>query len=80
MAGNGDGEIVRRTRAGDRAYRFRRADASSDFCVGHLLSDGNLLERLPHAPLEGRAADVERKIQAAPRCFNEADDPRDQAS
>ena len=80
MAGNGDGEIVRRARAGDRAYRFRRPDASSDFCVGHLLADGNRLKRLPHTTLEGRAAEVDRKIQATPRCFNEADNPRDQFS
>ena len=79
MAGNGDGEIVRRARAGDRAHRLRRPDAPRDFGVGHGLADGNLLQRLPHPLLEGGAADVERKIQADPRRLDEADDPRDQS-
>jgi hypothetical protein len=79
MAGNGDSEIVRRARAGDGAHRLRRSNAPSDFGVRNRLADGNLLERLPYTLLEGRGADVERKIEADPRGLNEADNPRDQA-
>ena len=79
MAGNGDGEIVRRARAGDGAHRLRRSDAPRDLGVGDRLADRNLLQRLPDTLLEGGAADVERKIQADPRRLNEADDPRDES-
>ena len=78
MAGNGDGQIVRCARAGDGAHRLRRFNAPSDFGVGNCLADGNFLERLPYTLLEGRAADVERKIEADFWGFDEADNPRDQ--
>ena len=77
MAGNGDSEFVRRACSGDGTHRLRRSDAPSDFGVGNRLADGDLLERLPYALLEGRAANVEREIEADPRRFNEADNLRD---
>ena len=64
---------------GDGAHGLWRSDAPGDLGVGNRLADGDLLERLPHALLEGRAAHVERKIQADPRRLNEADNPRDQS-
>src|SRR5262249_50884652 len=79
MARNGDSEVVRRARAGDGPHRPGRTDPSGDFGVGYRLADGNLLKRPPYTPLEGRAADVERKTQADPRRLNEADNPRDQS-
>ena len=44
-----------------------------------LFADWNVLERLPHALLEGRAADVEREIKAGARSLNKADDMRDES-
>src|SRR5215831_2075299 len=79
MARNGCSEVVRRACAGDGPYSLRRSDLSGDFGVGYRLADGNLLKRPPHTPLEGRAADVERKTQADPRRLNEADNPCDQS-
>src|SRR5262245_59149775 len=73
MAGNGDREVVRRARAGDGADRLRCSDTTSDFAVGNRLAEGNFLERLPYAPLEGGTADVERKIEAHPRPLDETD-------
>jgi hypothetical protein len=78
MAGNGDSEIVRRACASDGTHGFRQPDASSDFGVGDSLPDGNLLELLPHTPLERRTAEVERKIQPTSGCVHEGDDARDQ--
>jgi hypothetical protein len=73
MAGNGDSEIVCGARAGDGARRFRRSDAPGDFGVGDSVAGRNVLERLPHALLEGCAADVEREMQSDARHLNKAD-------
>ena len=78
VAGNGDGEIVRRACAGDRPHGFRRADASCDLVIGNGFAEGNVLQGLPYTLLEGSAANVERKIQPDPRRLNEADNSRDE--
>jgi hypothetical protein len=63
VAGNGDGEIVRRARTGDSAYRLRGSDAPRDLRIGDRLAHGNALQRLPYTLLESSAADVEREVQ-----------------
>ncbi|SRR5579871_1749491 len=78
MTGNGDSKIVRRARASDGAHSLRRSDAPGDLGVGDSVSEGDFLERLPHAPLERRAADVEREIEADAGPLNKTDNPRDQ--
>lgn len=56
--------MVRGAGAGNRAYGVGRADPLRDFRVGDGLTDLDLLERLPHPPLEpGAADDVERQIE-----------------
>ena len=79
MTGNSDREIVRRAGARDGAHSLWRSDASGHLGVGNGLTGRDLLERLPDALLEGRAAHVERKIQAGSRRLNKADNPRDQS-
>ena len=77
MAGNGNSEFVRRACFGDGTRRFRRSDAPSDFGVANRRADGDFAQHLPYALLEGRAANVEREIEANRRRFNEADNLRD---
>ena len=56
----------------------RRTDAPRDLSIGHRRAGRDFLKRLPHAFLEGRAANIKGKIQADPRRLDEADDPRHQ--
>src|SRR6516164_4961764 len=78
MAGNGDGEIVRGARSGDRTCRPRGPNTPRDLGIADRLADPNLPQRLPNTLLEGRAADIKGKVEADRGCFDEADDPRDQ--
>src|SRR5262245_38314130 len=78
MAGNGDSEPVRRAGLGNGTRRLRRSDAPGNLAVADGRTDRDLAERLPHALLKRRTADVERKIQADPRCLDEADNLGDQ--
>jgi hypothetical protein len=80
VARNGDGKIVRRARASDRAHSLGRADTLCNLGIGSCLANRDFLERLPYALLESRAADVERKIEADPWGLNQPDNPRNQAS
>jgi hypothetical protein len=70
VARDGDGEVVRGARAGDRARGLGGSDASSDFGIGSRLASRDLLKRTPYALLEGGAANIERKIKAEPRRLN----------
>ena len=79
MARNRNAEIVRRTRAGDRAHGVRRADTLRDLGIGNRFADGNLLQSLPRTLLERGSANVKGKIKADPRHLNKADNPRDQS-
>ena len=56
------------SRAGLRhgAHRLGRADPPGDFGIAHRLADRDFPERLPDALLEGRAAHVERQVEADP--------------
>jgi hypothetical protein len=76
MTGNGHSQIVGRAGACDGPHRPRRPDAASNLGVRHPLANGNLLQDLPDAPLECRAAHIERQIQTDVRIFDEADDAR----
>src|SRR6516162_5267498 len=78
MAGNGDGEIVRGARSGNRTCRPRGPNTPRDLGIADRLADPNLPQRLPNTLLEGRAADIKGKVEADRGCFDEADDPRDQ--
>ena len=78
MAGNSDSQIVSGAGARDGAHRLRRSDAPGELGVGNRLAGRDLLERLPYALLEGCAADVDGKIEAPSRRFNQADNLRDQ--
>jgi hypothetical protein len=59
----GDREVVGGAGTGNRAYGVGRTDPLRDFRVGDSLADRDLLERLPHPPLERGAADVKRQIE-----------------
>ena len=72
----GDREVVRGAGTGNRTYGSGRTNSLRDFCVGNCLADRDLLERLPHPPLEGSAADVKRQIETEPRGFDQADNAR----
>ncbi len=78
MTRDDDGKVVCRARAGDRTHRFRQSDTPSDFGVGHLRANRNLLQRLPYPLLEGRAANIDRHIQLTTRRFDKANDPCDE--
>jgi len=58
------------------AHRLRRADALRDGAIADRRSRRNLAQCLPHALLEGRAADIERQVESQRRRFNEAHDFR----
>ena len=62
----GDREVVCGAGAGNRAHGVGRTDPLRDFRVGGGSADRDLLERLPHPPLERSAADVKRQIEAEP--------------
>src|SRR6202011_6262946 len=49
---DGDREVIRGAGAGNRTHRVGRADPLRDFRIGDGLADRDLLERLPHPPLE----------------------------
>src|SRR5215467_284934 len=76
VAGNGDGEIVRGARSGDRTCRLRGSDAPRDLGIANRLADANFSQRLPNTLLEGGAADVKWKVEANRGCFDEADNAR----
>ena len=78
MAGNGNRDGVRRAGARHRAHRLRRADPVGDLRISDGRAGRNFLQGLPDALLEGRAADVERQVDAARRRLDETHDPRDQ--
>src|ERR1700723_696812 len=78
MAGNSDGEFVRRARACHRTNGLRRPNTARKFGIGHRLSGRHFQERLPYALLEDSAANIKGKFQANPRCLDEPDDLRDQ--
>ena len=76
MTGDRDCEVVRRAGTCDGAHRLRRPDAPSDFGVGNRFAGAKVLQRQPDPPLECGAAQIERKVQADLRPFDEGDDPR----
>src|ERR1700756_5261549 len=78
MARDGDGKRVGGTGAGDGPHGFGRADPLSDHRVSYRLTDGDLLQRLPHALLKGRAPDIKRQVEADMRRFDKANDLCDQ--
>ena len=78
MAGNGDSELVRGASACHGTDGPRRANAPRNFSIGHSRAGRDFLERLPHAFLEGSAANIKRKIQPDPWLFDESDDSRHQ--
>src|SRR5258708_23972096 len=73
---NSDRQVVCGAGAGDGTDRFGRTDLLRDLRVGDGLTNRDVLERLPHTPLEGGAAHIERQIEAEGRSFDEADDTR----
>src|SRR5262249_35638326 len=79
MAGNGDGEIVRGARSGDRTCGRRGCNTPRNLGIANRLADANLSQRLPNALLEGRAADIKGGFEAGSGGFDEADNPRDQS-
>ena len=64
MAGNCDSELICGASAGDRAHRLGGTYAARELGIGDSRADGNFLERLPDALLEGSASDIERQIKA----------------
>ena len=67
VAGNGQGEGIRCACPGHGASRAGLPDPAGDLPVTRRPADGDPAELLPDPPLEGRAADVQGKVQAAPR-------------
>ena len=53
-----------------------RSDAPSDFGVGNRFAGAKVLQRQPDTPLERGPAQIERKVQADLRSFDEGHDPR----
>src|ERR1700726_4697716 len=78
MARDGNGKRVGRAGAGDGPDGFWSANPLRDHRVSHGLTDWDLLQRLPHALLKGRATDIKWQVEADMRCFDEANDLRDQ--
>ncbi len=78
MTGDEDGEFIGGAGPGDGADGLGQADALGNLGVAGGLAEGNFGECPPHALLEGGATDVERKLEAEARIFDQADDLGDE--
>ena len=67
VTGNGQGEGIRCARLGHGAGRAGLPDPAGDLPVARRPAHGDPAKLPPDPPLEGRAADVQGKVQAAPR-------------
>ncbi len=67
VTGDGQGEGIRRARPGHGASRAGIPDPAGDLPVTRRRSGGDPSKLLPDFLLEGRAANVQRKVQTAPR-------------
>src|SRR6185436_5771876 len=76
MAGDRDRHRIRGAGRGHRARGAGLSDAPRDLRVADRLAGRDRAQRLPHAELEGRAADVERQVEAERGLLDEADDRR----
>ena len=65
MAGDGDGDGVGRDGGGDRANGLWQTNACGDFGVSGGAAGWDFAEGVPHALLEGSAANVQREITRA---------------
>ena len=64
MARHHERQAVARAGAGHGPHGLRLSDGLGDLGVGAGLAIRDLLQRAPHAPLEGRGRDVDRQVQA----------------
>jgi len=64
MTGYNDCEVIGRAGARNGTHSPGRTDPLRDFRVRNRLADRDFLQHLPHATLEGRAADIEREIKS----------------
>ena len=71
-------KIVGCAGTGNSAYRRGRPDPLRDFRVRDRLAYRDFLQRLPHAALKGRTADVERQVESYLGSFDKADNPSNQ--
>ncbi len=78
MAGDGDRDFIGATSLGDGADCARLTDAPGDLGIACGFAWRNLPQSLPDALLKGRAAHIERQIEANARRFDEADDAGDE--
>ena len=76
VARNRDGQRVGSAGLRHGSHGRRCADTLGDFGVAHALALRNAAQRLPHALLESRAADVQRQIEADTGRLDETDDHR----
>src|SRR5262245_32245561 len=73
VARNSDGNTICAASLCHCAHGFRRADPLGEVAIACGGARGDLADRLPHPLLEGRAADVERQIEATSRRLDKAD-------
>src|SRR5581483_4996762 len=73
MAGNGNRDPVRCAGARDGASCLRGSDCLGDLCVACRRARRDTAQRLPHAMLKGRPADIEREVETKARILDEAD-------
>src|SRR5258708_37385683 len=73
MAGDCHCQRVGTAGLGNSAYRLWRADKFCDIRVARCRAHGDFSQRLPNALLEDRSADIEGKIEAEGRRFDEPD-------
>src|SRR5258705_10983619 len=72
MTWDAQGDIVRRTSAGDGAHRLGSADPARDLGIRHRFTSENFAQGLPDPLLECRAANIEWKFEAESRRFDKA--------
>src|ERR1700761_8449489 len=73
MAGDCDCQRIGAAGLGNRAHRIRRAETFCDVAVACRRSRGYISQRLPDTLLKGRSMDIERKMEAERRRFDEPD-------